>query len=53
VSAESFASWGASTTPTVVLVDRRGIVRLYHPGEMEKDELLPLVRTLVERGDSN
>jgi thiol-disulfide isomerase/thioredoxin len=53
VSAESFASWGASTTPTVVLVDRSGIVRLYHPGEMEKDELEPLVRTLVERRPTN
>ena len=53
VSTESFASWGASTTPTVVLVDRRGIVRLYHPGEMEREELEPLVRTLVERRATN
>lgn len=53
VSAESFASWGASTTPTVVLVDRRGIVRLYHPGQMEKDELQPLVRAIVERRATN
>jgi thiol-disulfide isomerase/thioredoxin len=50
VSAESFASWGASTTPTIVLVDRRGIVRLYHPGQMEKNELEPLVRAIC--GDS-
>jgi thiol-disulfide isomerase/thioredoxin len=53
VSAESFANWGASTTPTVVLVDRRGIVRLYHPGQMEKNELEPLVRAVVERGTTN
>ena len=50
VSAESYANWGASTTPTVVLVDRRGIVRLYHPGQMEKNELEPLVRAIC--GDS-
>jgi len=49
VSAESFANWGASTTPTVVLVDRRGIVRLYHPGQMEKNELEPLVRAICNR----
>jgi thiol-disulfide isomerase/thioredoxin len=53
VNAESFANWGASTTPTVVLVDRQGIVRLYHPGQMEKDELEPLVRSLVERRATN
>jgi thiol-disulfide isomerase/thioredoxin len=53
VSAESFANWGASTTPTVVLVDRRGIVRLYHPGQMEKNELEPLVRAIVERRATN
>ena len=49
VSAESFANWGASTTPTIVLVDRRGIVRLYHPGQMEKNELEPLVRAICNR----
>ncbi len=49
VSAESFANWGASTTPTIVLVDRRGIVRLYHPGQMEKNELEPLVRAICHR----
>ena len=49
VSAESYANWGASTTPTVVLVDRRGIVRLYHPGQMEKNELEPLVRAICNR----
>jgi thiol-disulfide isomerase/thioredoxin len=53
VNTESFASWGASTTPTVVLVDRQGIVRLYHPGQMEKSELEPLVRAIVERRATN
>jgi len=48
VNNESFASYGTSTTPTIVLVDRQGIVRLYHPGQMKKDELEPLVKALVE-----
>ena len=47
VSEENFRNYGASTTPTVVLVDRAGIVRLYHPGQMTFDELEPLVKALV------
>ncbi|MBI2187125.1 MAG: TlpA family protein disulfide reductase [Acidobacteria bacterium] len=39
--------YGVSTTPTLVLVDREGIVRLYHPGRMTEDELEPIVRRLV------
>jgi len=39
LSEENFRNYGASTTPTLVLVDRRGIVRLYHPGTMTLDEL--------------
>jgi thiol-disulfide isomerase/thioredoxin len=39
VSEENFRLYGASTTPTLVLIDRRGIVRLYHPGAMLMDEL--------------
>jgi thiol-disulfide isomerase/thioredoxin len=48
VSNESFAAYGTSTTPTLVLIDREGIVRLYHPGQMTKAELEPHVRALVE-----
>jgi thiol-disulfide isomerase/thioredoxin len=39
VSEENFRNYGASTTPTLVLVDRNGIVRLYHPGTMTLEEL--------------
>jgi hypothetical protein len=39
VSAENFRRYGASTTPTLVLIDRTGIVRLYHPGNVSYDEL--------------
>ena len=39
VSEANFRNYGASTTPTLVLIDRAGIVRLYHPGAMTIDEL--------------
>jgi thiol-disulfide isomerase/thioredoxin len=39
--------YGVSTTPTLVLVDRAGIIRLYHPGRMTWEELEPLVKSLV------
>jgi thiol-disulfide isomerase/thioredoxin len=34
VSEQNFQRFGASTTPTLVLLDRQGVVRLYHPGAM-------------------
>lgn len=48
VSEANFRRYGASTTPTLVLVDRRGIVRLYHPGRMTYEELRPLVEALFK-----
>jgi thiol-disulfide isomerase/thioredoxin len=39
LSEANFRNYGASTTPTLVLIDRHGIVRLYHPGAMTLDEL--------------
>ncbi len=39
VSENNFVRYGASTTPTIVLVDGAGIVRLYHPGAMTYAEL--------------
>lgn len=47
ISGETFANYGSSTTPTLVLVDRKGIVRLYHPGEMSYDELREAVEPLI------
>ncbi len=47
VSAENFKLYGASTTPTLVLIDRRGIVRLYHPGAMTLEELRAAVKTVL------
>ncbi|MGH9659628.1 MAG: TlpA family protein disulfide reductase [Bryobacteraceae bacterium] len=39
VSEENFKRYGASSTPTLVFVDRKGIVRLYHPGQMTAEAL--------------
>lgn len=39
VSEKAFEVYGASTTPTIVLVDGRGIVRLFHPGAMSEADL--------------
>lgn len=39
--------YGVSTTPTLVVVDRKGIVRAYHPGNMTEAELDSLVRPLL------
>jgi len=39
LSTANFNRYGASTTPTLVLVDRKGIVRWYHPGAASGPEL--------------
>jgi len=39
VSADNFRRYGASTTPTLVLVGADGRVKLYHPGRMTYEEL--------------
>jgi thiol-disulfide isomerase/thioredoxin len=45
--------YGVSSTPTLVVVDRQGIVKLYHPGRMTRDaleqQLLPLLVPLSAR----
>ena len=48
VSEANFRRYGASTTPTLVLIDRGGVVRLYHPGRMTYEELHPLVEALFK-----
>jgi thiol-disulfide isomerase/thioredoxin len=39
LSNANFARYGASSTPTLVLVDRKGIVSWYHPGAATEPEL--------------
>ena len=43
--------YGVSTTPTLVVIDRAGIIRLYHPGTMREAELAPLVQRLLIEGE--
>jgi thiol-disulfide isomerase/thioredoxin len=51
LSAENFERYGCSTTPTLVLLDSAGIVRMYHPGAMNYQVLAALVtRILNGRG---
>jgi thiol-disulfide isomerase/thioredoxin len=47
VSGELFTRYGVSTTPTLVFINRDGTVRLYHPGQMTKDEIEPIIKALV------
>jgi thiol-disulfide isomerase/thioredoxin len=39
ISIANHERYGVSSTPTVVLLDRQGIVRLYHPGRLTEEEL--------------
>jgi len=47
LSAENFKNYGVSSTPTLVLVDRAGIVRLYNPGTMQTPALRAALQALV------
>ena len=47
VSAANFRRYGASTTPTLVLIDRAGRVAMYHPGRMTYDELRAKIDEVV------
>jgi thiol-disulfide isomerase/thioredoxin len=47
VSKENFNLYGASTTPTLVLLDRAGRVALYHPGVMPYEDLRAAIAKVV------
>jgi thiol-disulfide isomerase/thioredoxin len=49
LSAVNFEAYGASTTPTLVLVDVNGIVRLFHPGAMTGPELVRAIESVLRR----
>jgi thiol-disulfide isomerase/thioredoxin len=48
LSAANFTTYGASTTPTIVLIDRSGVVRFYHPGALSEAELSARVRAVLK-----
>jgi thiol-disulfide isomerase/thioredoxin len=47
LNSSNFQRFGVSTTPTIVLVDRAGIVRLYHPGLMNEADLRQVIEPLL------
>jgi thiol-disulfide isomerase/thioredoxin len=47
LSTANFQAYGASTVPTIVLVDSTGIVRLYHPGVMPEAELSARIQAVL------
>lgn len=46
-SKSNFDIYGASTTPTLVLIDRAGKVAMYHPGALPYDELKAEIEKVV------
>jgi thiol-disulfide isomerase/thioredoxin len=48
LSEANFLNYGVSSTPTLALIDRDGIVRLYNPGNLDEATLRDEVRALVE-----
>jgi thiol-disulfide isomerase/thioredoxin len=48
-SGANFLTYGASTTPTIVLIDASGVVRYYHPGNAPEEELAARIRKLLTR----
>lgn len=47
VSGDVFMRYGVSTTPTLVFINRDGTVKLYHPGQMTKEQIEPVIKALV------
>jgi hypothetical protein len=47
LSNENFKLYGSSTSPTLVLIDKAGVVRMYHPGKMTAAELIPEIEKVL------
>ena len=47
VSEATHMRFGVSSTPTLVLVDRAGIIRMYNPGRLPMEQLEPKVRAAL------
>jgi thioredoxin-related protein len=47
ISTQNFLNFGVSSTPTLVLVDREGIVRLYNPGDLSHEDLAKHIERLL------
>jgi thiol-disulfide isomerase/thioredoxin len=49
LSKENFNVYGASTTPTLVVLNRRGQVSMYHPGALSDEELRSAIEKAATR----
>lgn len=49
IGKSNFDVYGASTTPTLVLLDRTGKVAMYHPGALAYDQLKAEIEKVVAR----
>src|ERR1700756_73351 len=49
INTHNFEVYGASTTPTLVLLDRAGKVAMYHPGALPYDQLKSEIEKVVAR----
>src|ERR1017187_3417910 len=49
LSDANFVTYGSSTTPTLVLIDAAGIVRMYHPGALSEPDLSAAIQTILKR----
>jgi len=49
VSTANFLAYGSSTTPTLVLLDSAGIVRLFHPGAMSEPALIAHIQAVLRK----
>ena len=48
ISNDNFLNFGVSTTPTLVIVDRDGIVQRYNLGDLSHEELAGLIEPLLQ-----
>ncbi|MGB9233468.1 MAG: hypothetical protein WCC04_03580 [Terriglobales bacterium] len=49
LSKQNFNVYGASTTPTLVVLNRAGQVAMYHPGAMPYEELRAALQKAITR----
>jgi hypothetical protein len=49
VSAANHQRYGVSSTPTLAIVDRSGVIRTYNPGRLTEADLEARITALLER----
>jgi hypothetical protein len=49
IGAANFLTYGASTTPTLILIDSAGVVRFYHPGAASEPELSGRIQAILRQ----